>query len=218
MQKALDQMNLQIHRVLNDITGSAYCEFWMPFWLAIEIRCAGTTVSFPGQEQPGYGGQGTGGRLSQGIRLRPETVAREFPLLSAAGRRGRRRDPVPIARLGGILGSPGEASGTDEKSRHTNANTTNPLRSICGAKQISGGRVLFTKSRRARSRVALALRMAANSLHHADNYLGEFFRRIARKLSKPQAITATAHKLARIVFHLLKSFDGLHALCGNIWS
>ena len=75
MQKALDQMNLQIHRVLNDITGSAYCEFWMPFWLAIEIRCAGTTVSFPGQEQPGYGGQGPGGRLSQGIRLRPETVA-----------------------------------------------------------------------------------------------------------------------------------------------
>ena len=89
---------------------------------------------------------------------------------------------------------------------------------LCPERQISGGRVLFTKSRRVRSRVALALRMAANSLHHADNYLGEFFRRIARKLSKPQAITATAHKLARIVFHLLKSFDGLHALCGNIWS
>jgi transposase len=63
--------------------------------------------------------------------------------------------------------------------------------------------VLFTKSRRVRSRVALALRMAANSLHYADNYLGEFFRRISRKLGKPPAITATAHKLARIVFHLL---------------
>jgi hypothetical protein len=99
MQKALDQMNLQIHRVLNDITGSADCEFWMPFWLAIEIRCVGTTVSFPGQEQPGYGGQGTGGRLSQGIRLRPETVAREFPLLSPARRRGRRRDPSPLRDL-----------------------------------------------------------------------------------------------------------------------
>ena len=65
--------------------------------------------------------------------------------------------------------------------------------------------MLFTKSRRVRNRVALALRMAANSLHHADNYLGEFFRRIARRLSKPQAITATAHKLARIVFHLLST-------------
>ena len=47
--------------------------------------------------------------------------------------------------------------------------------------------------------------MAANSLHHAKNYLGEFFRRITRKLGKPQAITATAHKLARIVYHLLRT-------------
>jgi len=76
---------------------------------------------------------------------------------------------------------------------------------LCPERQISGGKVLFTKSRRVRSRVALALRMAANSLHHADNYLGEFFRRITRKLGKPQAITATAHKLARIVFHLLST-------------
>jgi transposase len=45
--------------------------------------------------------------------------------------------------------------------------------------------------------------MAANSLHHAKDYLGEFFRRITRKLGKPQAITATAHRLARIAYHLL---------------
>ncbi len=45
--------------------------------------------------------------------------------------------------------------------------------------------------------------MGAQSLHHAKDYLGEFFRRITRKLGRPQAITATAHKLARILFHLL---------------
>ena len=45
--------------------------------------------------------------------------------------------------------------------------------------------------------------MSAQSLHHAKDYLGEFFRRITRKLGRPQAITATAHKLARIVYHLL---------------
>jgi hypothetical protein len=45
--------------------------------------------------------------------------------------------------------------------------------------------------------------MGAQSLHHAKDYLGEFFRRITRKLGRPQAITATAHKLARIVYHLL---------------
>jgi hypothetical protein len=47
--------------------------------------------------------------------------------------------------------------------------------------------------------------MGAHSLHHAKDYLGEFFRRITRKLGKPQAITATAHKLARIIFHLLST-------------
>ena len=51
----------------------------------------------------------------------------------------------------------------------------------------------------------MALRLGAYSLHHANNYLGEFFRRITRKLGKAQAITATAHKLARIVFHLLST-------------
>ena len=56
-----------------------------------------------------------------------------------------------------------------------------------------------------RARVALALRLAAHSLHHADNSLGEFFRRMKRRLGPAQAITATAHKLARIVFHLLKT-------------
>jgi len=76
---------------------------------------------------------------------------------------------------------------------------------LCGENKISGGKVLYTKSRRVRSRVATALRVAANSLHHAKNYLGEFFRRITRKLGKPQAITATAHKLARIVYHLLST-------------
>jgi hypothetical protein len=47
--------------------------------------------------------------------------------------------------------------------------------------------------------------MGAQSLHHAKDYLGEFFRRITRKLGRPQAITATAHKLARIVYHLLNT-------------
>jgi hypothetical protein len=45
--------------------------------------------------------------------------------------------------------------------------------------------------------------MGAQSLHDAKDYLGEFFRRITRKLGRLQAITATAHKLARIIYHLL---------------
>ena len=92
--------------------------------------------------------------------------------------------------------------GTDV-SRFRNASAFASWLGLCPEKKISGGKVLFTKSRRVRSRVATALRMCAQPLHHAKDYLGEFFRRITRKLGRPQAITATAHKLARIIFHLL---------------
>ena len=49
----------------------------------------------------------------------------------------------------------------------------------------------------------MALRMAAQSLHHSHSFLGEYYRRMRAKLGTPKAITAAAHKLARIVFHLL---------------
>ncbi|MBV8569114.1 MAG: IS110 family transposase [Acidobacteriaceae bacterium] len=92
--------------------------------------------------------------------------------------------------------------GTD-LSRFRNASAFASWLGLCPERQISGGKVLYTGTRPVRSRVALALRLGANSLHHADNYLGEFFRRMKRKLGKPEAVTATAHKLARILFHLL---------------
>ena len=44
--------------------------------------------------------------------------------------------------------------------------------------------------------------MAAQSLHHSQSFLGQYYRRMRSKLGAPKAITA-AHKLARIVFHLL---------------
>jgi transposase len=92
--------------------------------------------------------------------------------------------------------------GTD-LSRFRNASAFASWLGLCPEKQISGGKILYTRTRPVRNRVALALRLGANSLHHADNYLGNFFRRMKRKLGKPQAVTATAHKLARILFHLL---------------
>ena len=90
-------------------------------------------------------------------------------------------------------------------SQFRNASAFASWLGLCPERQVTGGKVLFTKSRRVRNRLAQALRMSAHSLHHADNYLGEFFRRISRRLGRPQAITATAHKIARIVFHMLKT-------------
>ena len=51
--------------------------------------------------------------------------------------------------------------------------------------------------------MATALRLAAQSLFRSQSVLGGFFRRMRAKLGAPKAITATAHKLARIIYHLV---------------
>ena len=76
---------------------------------------------------------------------------------------------------------------------------------LCPHNDISGGRILSVKTRRVNNRAALALRMAANALFRSQSPLGDFFRRMRAKLGSPAAITAAAHKLARIVFHMLST-------------
>lgn len=71
--------------------------------------------------------------------------------------------------------------------------------------RISGGKVLSVRTREVKSRAAAALRMAAQSLHHSTSALGAYYRRMRTKLGAPKAITAAAHKLARIIYHLLKT-------------
>jgi hypothetical protein len=74
---------------------------------------------------------------------------------------------------------------------------------LCPDNDISGGKVLFVGTRKVKCRAATALRMAAQCLHHSKTPLGDFYRRTRTKLGAPKAITAGAHKLARIVFHLV---------------
>jgi len=74
---------------------------------------------------------------------------------------------------------------------------------ICPDNEISGGKVLWVGTRKVNCRAATALRMAAQSLHHSKTVLVAFYRRLRTKLGAPKAITAGAHKLARIIFHLV---------------
>ena len=75
---------------------------------------------------------------------------------------------------------------------------------LCPHHKISGGRVLSRKVRPSANRAAPALRLAAQCLHHSHSALGAFFRRLKTRLGAPKAITATAHKLARLLYRLLK--------------
>jgi transposase len=74
---------------------------------------------------------------------------------------------------------------------------------LCPNPQVSGGRVLRRGTRDVKNPVATTFRMAAESLHHSDSALGAYYRRMRAKLGAPKAITATAHKLARIYYHLV---------------
>ena len=74
---------------------------------------------------------------------------------------------------------------------------------LCPDPKKSGGKILRHQTRPVKHRVATWFRLAAQALHHSQSVLGQFQRRLRAKLGGPAAITATAHKLARIYYHLV---------------
>ena len=70
--------------------------------------------------------------------------------------------------------------------------------------RITGGRVMSSKTKASANRAAAALRLAANALHRSGSALGAFLRRKKAHLGAPKAITATAHKLARLIYSMLR--------------
>ena len=86
--------------------------------------------------------------------------------------------------------------------------------------RISGGKILAARTKPTTNRVARALRMAAQALHHAENELGEHYRRLRAKLGGAAAVTAMANKLARILYALITTRQpyrpDLHAATGEL--
>jgi len=76
---------------------------------------------------------------------------------------------------------------------------------LCPYNDISGGKVLKSRTKKTKSRANKALRMAGQSLYRSQSALGAFYRRMKARLGAPKAITATAHKIARIIYSMLKS-------------
>ncbi len=75
---------------------------------------------------------------------------------------------------------------------------------LCPYNDISGGKGLNTKTKKTRNRANKALRMAGQALLTSNSALGAYTRRMRARLGSPQAITAAAHKLARIIYTMLK--------------
>ncbi len=75
---------------------------------------------------------------------------------------------------------------------------------LCPNWKKTGGRVKSSRTRPGVNRAATAFRLAAHGLHRSQGALGAFLRRMKARLGAPAAVTATAHKLARIVYLALK--------------
>jgi transposase len=75
---------------------------------------------------------------------------------------------------------------------------------LCPNLRKTGGKVQASRTRRGKNRAAGALRLAAWGLVRGKSYLGAYLRRQRSRLGAPKAVTATAHKLARIVYHLVR--------------
>lgn len=254
LQKALTQMNLQIHHVLSDITGVTGLAI-LDALLAGErdpqllarhrdrrIKASPETIAKAlvgdyraehlftlRQSLDGYRHtQRLIAACDGEVRARLGAFASQIdpavsPLPAAPRPRRKARGPAPApgfdlrTELYRVLGTdltqvPGLQTptvhtlfaelGADLSAFPSGAHFASWL-GLCPDNRISGGKVLSVKTRHVKHRVALALRLAAQSLSRSQSSLGGFFRRLRAKLGAPKAITATAHKLARIVYHLI---------------
>ncbi len=74
---------------------------------------------------------------------------------------------------------------------------------LCPGTKITGGKVMSGKTKRCANRAAQALRLATAALRTSQSALGAYFRRMCARMDKPKAVTAAAHKLARLIFSML---------------
>ena len=254
MQKALSQMNLQIHHVLSDITGvsgQAILDAVLagerdPMHLAqlchAFVKTPHETIAkaLVGDYRPEH--LFTLKQSLEGYRFYKKLIGEldlETELLmQAVPSAVEQLAPIPsrtkhgvyqrngndprfdlrgeLYRIAGVdlTDVPGVSAVTaqvilteigPDVTRFRNASAFASWLGLCPEKRVSGGKVLSSKTRKIKSRAALALRIGANSLCRAKGYFGEFFRRMRAKLGPAQAITATAHKIARILYHVLRT-------------
>ena len=76
---------------------------------------------------------------------------------------------------------------------------------LCPGNKVSGGKKLSGKTAPNANRAAAAFRMGASTLYGDQSALGGYYRRMRSRLGSPKAITAAAHKMAVILYNMLKT-------------
>lgn len=253
MQKSLEQLNLQLHKVLSDITGVTGMKIIRsivngerhPLTLA-KMRhgtVRNTEETFVKALTGNYRDDHLFA-LKQALelhdiyhqkiadldsqihrymaQLEPKADPKNLPPQSTRKAQSKRRKNQPhfdlreqlyrltgvdLTQVDGINAMTAQTviteQGIDMSRFPTEKNFASHL-GLCPNNQITGGKIIKRKSRKVQSRAAKALRIAAQSLHRSSTALGAYFRRMRARLGPAKAITATAHKLAKLIYRMLK--------------
>lgn len=247
MQKALDQMNVQIHRVLSDLTGvsgMAILDAILkgerdPRRLAElrDGRVKASEAEIMGALEGNYRTEHLF-TLKQSLesyrhylKLIAECDQKVREQLEALEGRGGGSEPptarknlrtrsdeelrkeffrivgvdltaIPSVGVGTVQVLLAEVGGDLKRFRSGGA-FANWL-GLCPNNAITGAKIKSSKTKKTENRLAAALRMAAESLCRDKSYLGQFYRRMKMQLSGgAEAVTAAAHKLARIIYAMV---------------
>lgn len=250
MQKALMQMNLQLHHVVADLTGVTGMKIVRaivagnhdPAALASyrDVRCKASTETVRAALAGNYRREHVFA-LQQALELydsyqaKIEACDQEIEATFASFEDGAEAlDALPAARYKTRQANEPKfpvreelfrVLGTDLSQVHgLSAYTALKLIGECGAdmsrwptvkhftswltlapgNKISGGKVLSTKTRRSSNRAAKTLRLAAVNVGKTQTALGAFYRRLAARVGKAKAVTATARKLAVLFYNTLR--------------
>lgn len=251
MQKALTEMNIQLHSVISDITGVTGMRIIRAI-LAGErdalklaqmkdyrIKSSADTIakSLHGDYRPEHlfalkqslelyefyqrqiveCDQELENYLSQ-LEPRVDIQASPLPPNKKAGKKPRRNEPgfdlrTHLYRISGVdftqidgldvitVQTILSETGLDPRAFPTSKNFTSWL-GLCPNNRITGGRIKSSRTRKVSNRAADAFRLAAQGLTNSKSALGGYYWRMRARLGAPDAITATAHKLARIFYHM----------------
>lgn len=140
-------------------------------------------------------------------RQRPQAKARRHEPHFDAGNELQRISGVDLTAIDGISAATAltiiSEAGLDMHKWPSEKHWSSWL-GLCPNNRISGGKLLTTQPRKVANRISRALRLGAQSLLRSQSALGAYARRMERKLGTAAAVKATAHKLARLVYLMLK--------------
>lgn len=250
MQKALMQMNVQLHHVVSDITGvtgmriirAIVAGTHAPEVLATyrDVRCAASEetirAALTGNYRPEHVFV-----LRQALELyevhhakvaacdveieavlgtlNADRVAPEAPLPAVRHAKSRNEPTIEVrSALYTLLGADLSqihgfgpytvlrlvAECGDDMTKWPTAKHFTSWLSLAPGNKISGGRLLSSQTRRSSNRAAALLRIGAVNIGRTQTALGAFYRRLAARVGKAKAVTATARKLAIVFYNALR--------------